>query len=149
MRISDWSSDVCSSDLVAAIAACPCSSIDRRPQYRVGLHGLGDQRRIIGNVAIPFDEHGLRAGSIEKTRQQVPATRAHRRSMVVDRDGAAHIVLLARMARNADFADKPRDEGLEPRPRTEPEIKGRNLDIADLAQPATADRQRTRLNPSP
>src|SRR3546814_14243057 len=67
---------------VAAIAACPCSSIDRRPQYRVGLHGLGDQRRIIGNVAIPFDEHGLRAGSIEKTRQQVPATRAHRRSMV-------------------------------------------------------------------
>src|SRR3546814_3819586 len=44
---------------VAAIAACPCSSIDRRPQYRVGLYGLGDQRRIIGTVAIPFDEHEI------------------------------------------------------------------------------------------
>src|SRR3546814_2341424 len=77
MRISDWSSDVCSSDL--------------------------------------------------------------RRSMVVDRDGAAHIVVLDRMARDVDFADKARVEGVEPRHRIEPEIDGRNLDIVDVEQQAAAE----------
>src|SRR3546814_19447360 len=58
--------------------------------------------------------------------------------MVVDRDGAAHIVVLDRMARNVDFADKARVDGIEPRHRIEPEIEGRNLDIVDSEQQATA-----------
>src|SRR3546814_16299244 len=110
---------------VAAIAACPCSSMDRRPQYRVGLHGLGDQRRIIGNVAIPFDEHGLRAGSIEKTRQQVPATRAHPRSIVVERDGAPPPLVLARMARPVDFPATSHADHIQHSPRTPPPNHGR------------------------
>src|SRR3546814_20578111 len=42
------------------------------------------------------------------------------------------------MARNVDFADKARVEGIEPRHRIEPEIEGRNLDIVDIEQQATA-----------
>src|SRR3546814_17046699 len=70
---------------VAVIAACLCSSMDRRPQYRVGLHGLADQRRINGNVAITFDEHGLWPRPIEETRQQVTTDRAHRRAQAGER----------------------------------------------------------------
>ena len=63
---------------VATIAAC-ASRIDRLTrQQRVGLGHFGHQRRIIRNVAVPFNEHRLRPGAAQKGREQIPATVAHR-----------------------------------------------------------------------
>src|SRR3546814_13317063 len=108
--------------------------MDRRPQYRVGLHGLADQRRIIGNVAIHFDEHGLWPRPIEETRQQVPTTRAHRRSIGVDRDGTAHIVVLDRMSRDVDFPDQATVDSVSTRNSIAPSTQGRYTATSEVTQ---------------
>src|SRR3546814_12115773 len=38
MRISDWSSDVCSSDLIFDILAVPCGIVDVRILWALGCH---------------------------------------------------------------------------------------------------------------
>src|SRR3546814_5077600 len=53
MRISDWSSDVCSSDLRATAALAPSLALMTRPD-RVSLRG--DQRHVLGRQAQPLRE---------------------------------------------------------------------------------------------
>src|SRR3546814_16508219 len=97
MRISDWSSDVCSSDLIAAYAVFSIRRI-------AGLH----------NAGFPTSKAGLcnainwRSGGIHRDRACPDITRPHRaRSRCRDR----HIALTPSRAAVIDFAAL-RDGGL-------------------------------------
>src|SRR3546814_17993175 len=71
MRISDWSSDVCSSDLLALRqVGAHAAAIDARPQHRPGEHqravglridpgGFGPRAQLLaqaGDKAVPFGD---------------------------------------------------------------------------------------------
>src|SRR3546814_4494386 len=72
MRISDWSSDVCSSDLVVGIVR-GAAGVDRRQQVgalhlelRAGLQHVGRRHPQVTVVGEPRLDHLLQAGIEEK-----------------------------------------------------------------------------------
>src|SRR3546814_7700909 len=85
MRISDWSSDVCSSDLSQAL-----STEERRPsaQRRAGASGLASLsfRRAFPLPSLPF-RHGL--GLIKAKTQRIHNGVAHHRRGHDEQDQAA------------------------------------------------------------
>src|SRR3546814_16800571 len=57
MRISDWSSDVCSSDLIAQqIIGSPADLAFERPEHVVG-HDVQGLRNVVSTAALMLDEN--------------------------------------------------------------------------------------------
>src|SRR3546814_5090639 len=71
MRISDWSSDVCSSDLQqGALCQAPLGGLDRR-HHRVALRGADQQVGFLGDADVVQRVDQLaQAGRIDRDRRQ-------------------------------------------------------------------------------
>src|SRR3546814_10858441 len=69
MRISDWSSDVCSSDLRSFLGRASAASWRRRIERRAGAHVFGNERGVLTHPvagALDLDDDGVVQQPVEQ-----------------------------------------------------------------------------------
>src|SRR3546814_17272385 len=99
MRISDWSSDVCSSDLQRARAAIDLARADKRPDFGVNVSlgrrnpDFGNVVSVMGSVTLPIFAGRRQEPRIAAAEEQAAAALAERADALRELEAqfAAHL----------------------------------------------------------